>query len=132
MKSKWSLHSIFQNKFEIMVYGKTKYYFTSPDFNSFWKTYWVYWSFVNHDLQMDLMHVWWILSFFFIFWRKFKMITICSNFISQRDVKAWIIANCIDFIIYRMIQNKFTIGKYFFGTSYKISKLCIISWTPFM
>ena len=40
------------------------------------------------------------LSLQFIFGQTFKMTTICSNFISQRAIKAWIIANCIDFIIY--------------------------------
>ena len=96
MISKWSLHSIYQRKFENMVYGKTKYNFTSPNFTSFLK---VYWSFASHDLQMDLVHAWWILSFFSIFWRKSKINTICTKFISQGAVKAWIIANCIEFII---------------------------------
>jgi hypothetical protein len=32
---KLALHLIDQRNFEIMVYGKTKYYFTSPDFTSF-------------------------------------------------------------------------------------------------
>ena len=66
---------------------------------AFWKTNWVYFSFANHYLKMDLIHTWWIYLFAFIFWQKFKITTICSNFISQRAVKAWIIANCIDFII---------------------------------
>ena len=66
---------------------------------AFGKTNKVYWPFAKHDLQMDLIHAWWILTFFSIFWWKSKMTTICSNFISQGAVKAWIIANCIDFII---------------------------------
>ena len=47
----------------------------------------------------DLIQTWWILLFLFMLGWKFKMSPICSNFISQRAVKAWIIANCIDFII---------------------------------
>ena len=31
MLSKWSLHSIYQRTFKIMVYGKTKHNFTSPN-----------------------------------------------------------------------------------------------------
>ena len=30
---------------------------------------------------------------------EFQRTTICSNFISQSAVKAWIIANCIDFVM---------------------------------
>ena len=61
--------------------------------------YWMGWSFAYHDLMMDFIHTWWILSLLFIFCWKFKMTTISSNFISQGAVKAWIIANCIDFNI---------------------------------
>ena len=37
MLSKWSLHSIYQKKIKIMVYGKTKHHFTSPNPASFLK-----------------------------------------------------------------------------------------------
>ena len=68
------------------------------DFN-FFLIYWMEGSFAYHDLMMDLIHTWWLLSLLFIFWWKFKMTSISSNFISHGAVKVWIIANCIDFII---------------------------------
>jgi hypothetical protein len=50
--------------------------------------YWMEWAFAYHDLMMDLVHTWWILSLLFICWWQFKMTTISSNFISQGAVKA--------------------------------------------
>jgi hypothetical protein len=37
---------------------------------------------------------------FYILSQNSKLPQICSNFISQRAVKAWIIANCFDFVIW--------------------------------
>jgi hypothetical protein len=86
-----SLKSFFMEKLSKIVLLQT--------WTDFWKTTWVYWSFANHYLKMDLIHTWRILLFTFIYRQKFKITTICSNFTSQRAVKTWIIANCIEFII---------------------------------
>jgi hypothetical protein len=60
MISKWSLYSIYQRKFEIMFYGKTKYHLLIilllQTLLALQKTNKEYWSFACHDLQ-DLVHV---------------------------------------------------------------------------
>ena len=61
---------------------------------------------------------------------------IFSNCISQKAIKAWIIANCIDFIpIYHLFRLEMVILyniEFFLRTLYKILEVFIISWTPFI
>ena len=67
-------------------------------FNAFWEmkfvTMVVIWDFVS-ELNMDSF----ISNLSSSTDTEFQMTTICSNFFSQSAVKAWIIANCIDFVI---------------------------------
>ena len=92
------IYLIYQRKLEIMGDGKLINFLLLQTLIAFWKTNWLYWSFDNQDLKW----IWYIHDKHFHFsasFDKFKMTTICSNFIFQRAVKAWIIANCLDFTI---------------------------------
>ena len=56
MTSNGSLHSIFQKKFKIMIYGKNYHYFTSPNPASFLKEKLSLLVICLHVLRMDLAH----------------------------------------------------------------------------
>ena len=100
------------------------------------------WSFAYHFIMFMIMITRWILythiiiiSLFFMIWWTSKMITICSNLISQGTVKAWIIANCTDFVIegflsswilsFRRISNRHSWNPYdvflFWDNLYRLS-----------
>ena len=59
------------------------------------------------NLLINLIHLWCIYSLLSSSDTKFQITAICSNLISQRAVKAWIIANCIDFVILVFKLNLF-------------------------
>ena len=67
-----SIKNIRDKGFWITFYGKTKKYCTFPNLNIFLKTFDVYWSFLNHDFKLDMIHTWWILWFVFILWCKIQ------------------------------------------------------------
>jgi hypothetical protein len=88
ISEKQSLKSWFMEKLSNIVLLQTLI--------AFWKTNWEYWSFANHDLKMDLIHTWWM---FFIILNILTKIQNNHHLLSQRAIKVWIIAYCIDFMI---------------------------------
>ena len=92
------MHSKHQKMFEIMGYQNLVciVHLLLQTLMALWKNIWCCGSFTNEDLNMDLINILEYMVDFLHTLIKFKMTTICSNFIVQRAVKARTIANCID------------------------------------
>ena len=88
---------------------------------------------------MDRMHTWQMFSFLLILWKDFKITAISLIFSFQRAVKAWIIANCLDFnlnlfkwLILHLVEwfgSKIWVCKVFICSPFRETEATDIVWT---